>query len=151
MNSEIRRTAPLAAAIAVVLLAIVGGVPLFKGDRKAPAARVASDVAVNVSLIQLIAGPEKFDDRRIVVSGFLVNESGEHALYIGANDAINGLDNKITVNLRASTVPQDVQDQLNREYVALRGVFKGGSQPEISGIDYLVETHGAVKRPPLGE
>jgi hypothetical protein len=113
--------------------------------------RVASDVAVNVSLIQLIAAPEKFDGRRVMVSGFLVNEAGDCALYLSANDALNGLDNKIAVTFQNSMVPADVQDQMNREYIALRGLFKGGATPEIGDVDHIQERHGAVAPPPLGE
>jgi hypothetical protein len=146
-----KKVALLAGAIAVVLVAIVLAIPTLKPAEVPPPARVASDVAINVSLIQLISTPERFDGRRVVVSGFLVNEPDDQSLYLSANDAINGLDNKVGVRFLGTVVPAERLEQLNREYVAVRGMFKGGSQPEINTIDNLDERHGAVKRPPLGE
>jgi hypothetical protein len=136
--------------IAAVGIAIAVASGLMGGGADKPV-RVASDVAVNVSLIQLIAAPEKFDGRRVMVSGFLVNEAGDRALYLSANDALNGLDNKIAVTFQNSKVPMDVQERMNREYVALRGIFTGGATPEIGDVDHVQERHGPITPPPLGE
>ena len=150
-KDDIKSALPLAAVIAAVLMAIVAVVGLSKGHSGAAPAWVAPTTAVNVSLIQLIATPEKFDGRRVMVTGFLVNESGDRAIYLSANDAINGLENKVAVSFQASPVPTDMQDALNREYVSLSGLFHGGSTPVLDAIDHVEERHGPTQRPPLGE
>lgn len=150
-KDDFKSTAPLAGVIAAVVVVLGLGVAMFKSHHDASPAKVAAGVAVNVSLIQLIATPEKFDGRHVFVTGFLVNESGDRALYLSANDAINGLGNKIEVSFQGSPVPAGLQDGLNREYVALRGSFHDGSVPGIAGIDHLEERRGTSAPPPLGQ
>lgn len=84
------------------------------------------DRAKPVSVIELIAFPDKFDGKTVAVTGYLT--LGERAeLYLHEEDARNLLPNSLSVDT-TSQMRRD-HEKLDREYVTLKGKFikaKGG-------------------------
>jgi hypothetical protein len=78
-----------------------------------------------VSLIRLMAEPEKYDGRRLQVAGFFVEEEEDYALYLSPDDAENGVSNGgIELNFHiGSKINPFTFDRYNRKYVSLIGIF----------------------------
>lgn len=81
----------------------------------------AAEMAENVSMVQLIATPEKFDGKFVRVIGFLTLEFEGDALYLHREDLVQGLDNCVWVH-RTDVMERD-RKTLNRHYVVIEGVF----------------------------
>ena len=81
----------------------------------------ATQTAESVSMVQLIATPEKFDGKTIQVVGFLRLEFEGNALYLHREDYDHGIyRNAIWVDFPAD---QDAQ-KVNGHYVLLQGIFR---------------------------
>jgi hypothetical protein len=77
---------------------------------------------VNVSMIQLIANPEKYDGKMVRVIGFLRLEFEGNALYLHKEDYGHSLvGNDIWVNVSPEMMEND--QKLNNKYVLLEGIF----------------------------
>ena len=75
-----------------------------------------------VSIVQLLASPEKFDGKRIAVLGFLPIGPENNHLYLGKTDYDNGLaSNSIAVHVSGDMVKR--RDELNMKYVRIVGIF----------------------------
>jgi hypothetical protein len=77
---------------------------------------------LHLSLIQLIANPEKYDGKQVAVIGFLHLEFEGNALYLSQEDFLHG----ITRNANWVDVTPDISKDaqvLNNNYVALLGAF----------------------------
>jgi hypothetical protein len=84
----------------------------------------------SVSLIQLIANPEAFDGKRVVVGGFLVlRDEYEHSLFVDENAHRASLTaNSVAADFDgSSTEIQARARQLDRRYVVVTGRFKAGA------------------------
>jgi hypothetical protein len=81
----------------------------------------AAEMAENVSMVQLIATPEKFDGKFVRVIGFLNLEFEGDALYLHREDLVQGLDNCVWVH-RTDVMERD-RKKLNRHYVVIEGIF----------------------------
>lgn len=86
--------------------------------------RPQKDAPLNVSLIQLIANPEKFERKSVIVKGYLVSTHGESAfqnafLYFHEEDAENLLGNGILVTLPDRMLRDE--ERIDRMYVILIG------------------------------
>jgi hypothetical protein len=76
-----------------------------------------------VSMIRLIATPEKYHDKEIIVSGYLNLQFEGNAIYIHKQDYENGLTkNGLWVNF-SEEVPKVQISDANGKYVMLRGTF----------------------------
>jgi hypothetical protein len=111
----------------------------------------ANDPAI-VSIVQLLAKPEAFDGKRIVVIGYLdlkspkQNEAGFHGsdvLYLHQEDSINSLfKNGLAIVTKSEVMKNSAR--YNRQYVSIRGTFDAkklgymnlysGTISEIEGI-----------------
>jgi hypothetical protein len=82
---------------------------------------------VDVSLIQLIANPEKFDGKHIRVIGFLRIEFEGNALYLHREDyQIGLLKNAIWVDVTPEMEKQS--SKLDKQYVLLEGIFSANEK-----------------------
>ena len=81
----------------------------------------AVEMAENVSMVQLIATPEKFDGKFVRVIGFLNLEFEGDALYLHREDLVQSLDNCVWVH-RTDVMERD-RKKLNRHYVMIEGNF----------------------------
>src|ERR1700730_655936 len=81
----------------------------------------ATQSAESVSMVQLIATPEKFDGKTIQVVGFLRLEFEGNALYLHRED----YDQEIYRNAFWFNFPADQDAQkVNGHYVLLQGIFR---------------------------
>lgn len=84
-----------------------------------------------VSLIKLIASPERFDQLRVGAKGFFVHEEEDYTLYLSAGDAQEGIyANGVELNFVGSKVPSSTVAALNRKYVRIVGRFYADAQSQ---------------------
>jgi hypothetical protein len=104
---------------------------------------LGQDRPVSVSLIQLIANPDKFDGALVSVRGYLLRMGGNHdiaahLLFLHKEDAENELGNSVLV------VPSDQmrrdQEKILRMYVTLVGTYH---LVPVAGED--IHTSGVIK------
>lgn len=86
-----------------------------------PMAVLAADIE-NVSMIQLIAAPEKYNEKTIRVIGYMHLEFEGNALYLHREDFVRAIGrNSIWIDLTESqTKPSS---NLNDSYVVVEGIF----------------------------
>jgi hypothetical protein len=88
-----------------------------------------------VSLVQLLANPERYDGRKIQAAGLFVYREGQHALFLSSADAENGISqNSIAVVLQQASYKQDDLAQLDGKFISVKGAFNArGGAPESTG------------------
>ena len=91
---------------------LVGGVALIQRGQ-GPA---------QISLVQLISNPEKFDGREVMLEGFLRLEFEGNALYIHQEDDSHNL-TKSAIWVNATPEMLKNRDRLDGHYVLLVGTF----------------------------
>jgi hypothetical protein len=108
-------------AILILLLALTVAGPAGPLDGpKAP-------FAENVSMIQLIANPDKYDGKLISVIGYLRLEFEGNVLYLHEEDYEHSITkNAIWVSVGPKMKPY--ADQLNMHYVLLVGTFNAANK-----------------------
>jgi hypothetical protein len=80
------------------------------------------EISYNVSIIRLIASPEKYDGKRVTVRGFLKLEFEGDALYLHREDYERSLvTNSVGIILSKSQIK--AFRKYDRQYVVLSGVF----------------------------
>jgi hypothetical protein len=90
-------------------------------------APIQAQEPTDVTLVQLIANPEKFDGRLIRVIGFLRLEFEGNVLYLHREDYENAiLGDGIWVDATPAIRKQSTE--LNMNYVLLEGVFSSGDR-----------------------
>jgi hypothetical protein len=90
-------------------------------------APIKAEEPVNVTLVQLIANPEKFDGKPIRVIGFLRLEFEGNVLYLHREDYENAiLGDGIWVDVTPEITKQS--KTLNLNYVLLEGIFKSSDR-----------------------
>ena len=79
------------------------------------------------SLVQLIATPDQFDGKRVVVSGFLCLEFEGHALYLHQDDfRVGNSSNAVALELPANWFRSNASiDCPGNRYALLEGEFDG--------------------------
>ncbi len=101
-----------------------------------------------ISMVQLLANPEKFNGATVVVVGFLILREGEavdfregrrDALYLGRADAKDGL---TTNSVLVEVTPQmlHASKELNGDYVIIKGTYNAKEH------GYLGLYSGAITR-----
>jgi hypothetical protein len=84
-----------------------------------------------VSLIQLIATPERFDGKKVVVVGFLRLEHEANLLYLNKDD----YDNVVLANTMWIDVTEAMgrdRDKLTLKYARIEGTFRAGNRTKNS-------------------
>jgi hypothetical protein len=100
----------------IVAALLLTALPVF--TRRGRAAEMAEDV----SMVQLIATPEKFDGKFVRVFGFLNLEFEGDSLYLHREDLVQSLvRNGVWVH-RTEAMERD-RKKLNRHYVLIEGIF----------------------------
>jgi hypothetical protein len=80
---------------------------------------VAQPVARPVSIVQLLATPEKFDGKFVQVCGFLRIEFEDNAVYLHREDH----EHWITSNALWVDIPHKTDPNLSDHYVLIQGTF----------------------------
>jgi hypothetical protein len=75
-----------------------------------------------VSIVKLIANPEKFDGKFISVIGFLRLETEGNALYLSHEDYQHGMSANALHVVRTEQIARD-SEKLDMNYVHIEGVF----------------------------
>lgn len=78
-----------------------------------------------LSLIQLIANPEKYDGKRVQVVGFLRLEFEGNALYLHEDDYKNGIYGN-AIGIGVTKESKWSKDDVNMRYVMVVGTFSAG-------------------------
>lgn len=95
-------------------------------------ARPPVDSALPVSLVALLASPEKYAGKLVYVTGYLRLEEEEDALYLGENDYLHGiLRNGLWVE-RTKQMEKEIE-RLDSNYVAIVGFFSAKDRGHMSG------------------
>ena len=116
-----RRSIELEAIAAIVLLtsAALGATGQMVGYNPKHSANQQS---IQVSLIQLISNPEKYDGKPARLIGFLRLEFEGNALYLHREDYEQSLPNGIWVDV-PKDLSKDENRLLNNQYVICEGIF----------------------------
>ncbi|SRR5260370_26115619 len=131
MNRQVKSVSVLLGIILVVLCTVVGVVsPLLAQD---PRDKL-------VSLVQLIANPTVFDEKRVIVKGYVFLEFENQHMYLSEADAKHGI-TRNSVWLDVSDAIYAKRAQFHGRYVIVEGTFNarrrghlGMSSGEIGNI-----------------
>jgi hypothetical protein len=82
----------------------------------------AAEMAEDVSMVQLITTPEKFDGKFVRVDGFLNLAFEGDSLYLHREDLVQGLVRNGIWVVRTEAMERD-EKKLNRHYVLIEGIF----------------------------
>jgi len=145
-NKEAIITKPshvLLGILAVILIALVSnfGYGAWKN------AEIKTDRITAVSLITLIATPEKFDGKLVSAEGYFVYEDENIALYLNETDEKEGVvTNAVELNFHNSKIGKSKLAMINHRYIKLIGrVYSNGpSQWPLNGAV-------GVKSPVIGD
>jgi hypothetical protein len=85
----------------------------------------------DISLVQLIATPEKYDGKVVQVAGFLSLEFEGHILYLHQADYENGMTKNGVWIVRNSLIDQNAE-KLDKQYVILVGTFHAPENDHVS-------------------
>jgi hypothetical protein len=89
--------------------------------------RVIGQADISVSLIQLIANPEKYDGKQVEVIGFLRLEFEGNRIYLHEEDyTYNISENAVRIGV-TNKQRQDLENR-NMHYVFVVGTFKAGQR-----------------------
>jgi hypothetical protein len=97
-----------------------------------------ADIPEYVSMMQLIATPEKYDGKLVEVTGFLRLEFEGHAIYFHKTDYENALTKNAIWVVRNAILDQNA-DTLDMHYVILTGRFDAANKGHMS------QNSGAIK------
>lgn len=82
-----------------------------------------NSIVERVSIINLIATPEKYDGKCIIVKGFFINEFENRTLFLDKTSAENYLfENGITL-IFDSTINKDKLNKYQNQYIEMEGIF----------------------------
>ncbi len=110
-----------------VVLAVFFGIKLFEnklvesGYSETP--NSANQYAKDVTIIQLIATPEKYDGQLVRVIGVGNLEFEENCISLSMEDLKYDVGNSIWIELGEKAIPYEEAQQYNGEYVIIEGIF----------------------------
>jgi hypothetical protein len=84
-----------------------------------------------VSLLQLIVTPERYDGKTVLVEGFLHLEFEGNVLCLSENDYIHRL-SKNGLWVRRNSMINENLGKLNSRYVVIKGTFDAGNKGHMS-------------------
>jgi len=77
-----------------------------------------------ISLIQLIANPDKFHEKRVLVKGYVLLDFENRVLYLHEVDALNTITrNGVWLDLDSGSPVLARRDQFHRRYALVEGTF----------------------------
>jgi hypothetical protein len=102
-------------------------------------AQVKAQEPLDVTMVQLIANPEKFDGKLIRVIGFMRLEFEGNVLYLHREDYENALlGNGIWVDVTPEITKQ--KETLNMHYVLLEGIFSSSDRGHLGMWSGTIKT-----------
>lgn len=115
---------------------------LIVGCKSSPAKKIdgAIDTTLNnsfdkrVSIINLIATPDKFNHKKVRVKGFLNLEFEDNAVYLHKEDSELGIDkNGIWLEIEGGEIDTIHYKTCNKQYVIIEGTFEMNNKGHDSG------------------
>lgn len=113
--------------VVIIFFATFFGIKLFQshliesGYQETP--NSANQYAKDVTMVQLIATPEKYDGQLVRVIGVGNLELEGNCISLNREDLIYGVGNSIWIELGERTISYDEAKQFNGEYVIVEGIF----------------------------
>ncbi|MFT3796542.1 hypothetical protein [Flavobacterium sp.] len=105
--------------ILAVIFLLLSFASFAQSDTIAKRKAIKEEKSVSISMIQLIANPEKYDGKRVTISGYIMTEFEGTAIFFSREDYEHGFTkNGIWLN-----VESDRANIYNKEYGSLSGVF----------------------------
>ena len=124
------------AKVALFMAAIMVACPCVVGQRD-----------LSVSLIRLIANPEKYDGQVVIVIGFLRLEYEGNAIYLHEDDFKNQiLENSVRIGITKETKHEF--EGKNMHYVLVTGTFKAAQSGTSLLNGYITDVTRVVLWPP---
>jgi hypothetical protein len=81
----------------------------------------------NTSIVELIANPLKYDNKRVRIIGFVRLEFEGNAIYLHREDFLHGIsENSVWVNV-PKAITKEQMTEVNEKYVICEGVFHASS------------------------
>jgi hypothetical protein len=114
MNRTYRRTLVLS-AVTIMLLAALSAAPVSRAQNE------------SVSIVQLIATPEKYNGKVVQVAGFLRLEFEGDTIYLHEDDYNHGIHKNGLWVVRNAKIDEKAS-KLNMHYVVLEGTFDASNQ-----------------------
>jgi hypothetical protein len=106
-----------------------------------------ADEPSHVSIVQLLANPDRYDGKKIQVDGFLCVQFENQAIYLSGEDAEFGMtSNGFWVAFNGTAILRDEAAAHDRKHVFIEGRFNknerghlGLWQGAVEGVDRVVE------------
>lgn len=111
----------LALTMIITLLTISAAAPISRAQNN------PVPIKDTVSIIQLIATPEKYDRKVVRVMGFLRLEFEGDAIYLHEDDYRHGISRNGLMVVRNAKINEKA-NKLDRHYVVLEGTFDGSNR-----------------------
>jgi hypothetical protein len=104
---------------------------------------VSAERPTHVSMVALLANPEKFDGHFVRVDGFLRIEFEGHALYFHKED----YDRQLTKNSLWLGISKSGEEyaEFNLHYVAVEGVFRANNYGHMNAFGGAIENIRRIK------
>jgi hypothetical protein len=113
MHKTCRRALALS-SVTMVLLTALSARPISRAQN--------DPIRNSISIVQLIATPEKYDGKVVLVMGFLRLEFEGDAIYLHEDDYRHGISKNGLMVVRNAKI-DGMADKLNLQYVVLGGTF----------------------------
>jgi hypothetical protein len=114
-----------------------------------PVAGVAFE---RVSLVQLLANPERYEARKIQAAGLFVYRQGQQALFLSKEDLENGVsENSVAVVLQNPQFKQADLVQLDGKFISLKGTFNSRGVPDSPQRGREIVAVEEVRSPPYAD
>ena len=97
-----------------------------------------------VSPIQLLATPERYNDRKVFTSGYLVLEEENNNLYVSEDAAQHATLDRVDVVFFDTTLPAGDLPKFNRQWVTLNGTFRSNEPSPL-----VVELMEGIRKPQI--
>lgn len=97
---------------------------------------------VQTSIINLVSSPEKYDNKKVIIKGFLCLEKENYSIYLTKDDLIyRNTKNSIFLLLSYEIINSLYKQNLNGEYVEVLGEYK---IPKIEAFQKAYKKYGGV-------
>jgi hypothetical protein len=104
-----------------------------------------------VSIISLIANPERFDNRRVCIDGYLHVEFEGNVIYNNESDLKYGIEkNGLSLNIDRRAMNSIDAKGFQNHYVSIKGIFKkenlGHESVNSGGLDSVTVIDSLIKK-----
>lgn len=133
--------------ISIAILSLIGSGCVENRKNVNSQVRTSASGRCLVSLVQLLATPEKFDKKLVFVEGYYQLRPESSGLFLSKADAEHGIANAVWIGTISDSVSSNQIENVNGAYVRVEGTFEftplggghmGGWPSEINNVTLLV-------------